>query len=96
MAQWLHLYFMRARLPLCVCVCACVRVPALIPGCFLCVTQKVLDLLCECARVCVCINAHIALRSIVMLICGRLHQVSQDTINLSRQTALEIDMHVFE
>lgn len=95
MVQWLYLYFMCACARACARTCAFARARVLtrvmaVPL-FLRVTQMCLDL--ACARACVCVNVRVALCFIVTLICGRLHQVSQDAVNLAGQTALEIDTH---
>lgn len=75
----------------CVCTCMCAHKS---PGCAsvpVCDTNVLRFGVCTCMRVCV--NVCVALYFIVTLICGRLHQVSQDAINLVGQTALKIDRH---
>lgn len=93
MARWLYLYFMRACARVsCGFLCVCMNIRAVAVCLSLSVTQTCSDWVC--APECACGNVRVALRFIVTLICGRLHQVSQDSINLAGQTALEIDMHV--
>lgn len=58
-----------------------------VPLFFVCDTNGLRFGVCMC--MCVCVSLYF----IVMLICGRLHRVSQDAVNLAGQTALEIDMH---
>ncbi len=74
-----------------VCVCMCAHKSHGCASVSVCDINVLRFGVCTC--MCVCVNVRVALYFIVTLICGRLHQVSQDVVNLAGQTALEIDTH---
>ena len=76
----------------CICMCICAHMSHGHARVSVCDPNVLRFGVCMCT--CAHGNVHVALCFIVTLICGRLHQVSQDAINLSGQSALEIDMHV--